>query len=110
MDPIPTSKSVIPNPRTPRTIGILNIIFGSGLLLCGLGCGAYFTFALPNINKAMETAQKKMEEKDEQDKKATLEMLNEQAKEAKTEEERLEIKAKQIEIEKRPKAVIPGAA
>jgi hypothetical protein len=108
MDPIPPQKSVIPNPRIPRTVGTLNIIFASLLLLCDLGCGVYVSLLVPTIGMAMEGMQKKVQDQQEVEKKAFLADLDEKEKAAKTDEEKLEIKAKRLEVEKRPKAVMPG--
>jgi len=38
MDYEEISDKVAPNPSLPKTIGVLNLLFGGALLLCGLGC------------------------------------------------------------------------
>jgi hypothetical protein len=44
------AKPVAPNPGMPKTIGILNIVFGGLLLLCGMGCVTPYLSSLSRSN------------------------------------------------------------
>jgi len=105
----PGTRYVVPNPRLLSTLGTLNILFGTCLLLCALGNTVYVIVAVPQLNKAMEGIQKKVEADQEAKKKASLETLDEQEKTAKSDEEKAEITAKRKEILARKNvAFMPG--
>lgn len=110
MEPQPVAKTVVPNPRIPRTLGIMNVVFASGLMLCGLCYGAYFAIVIPITTKMTVDLQKKVQAQQETQKKAELATLDDLEKEAKSDQEKLDIRAKRLEIQNRPKAVMPGAA
>ena len=38
-------KWVVPNPQVPRSFGIMNIVFGSLLLLVGAGYGCWYLYS-----------------------------------------------------------------
>src|SRR5947209_3899171 len=99
MESAPAPKVVIPNPRVPRTFGILNIVFSSLLLLCVLCNGAYFVMMIPAFSKAMDDMQKKAQEQQDNEKKAILSTLADEEKAARTDQEKVEIKAKRLEVE-----------
>jgi len=103
----PTPGSPMPDYRTPRLFGILNVVFASALLIYGL-CMGSFLLATPLLGKAMKDAQKKVAETSEKQRTADLEALKKQAAEAKTSEEKAELEDRRKQIEARPKAMIPG--
>lgn len=107
MDPVASPKFVVPNPRIPRVIGILNIVFASGLLLCGLCTTAYVTLLIPGVARVMETQTKKMEAQQAAVKKADLDAVDVEEKAAKTDAEKVAVQAKRREIESRPKVELP---
>jgi hypothetical protein len=98
--------NVIPNPRIPKVLGILDIVFASGLLLVGLCMGA-MTAMQPYLNKALTDVQKKAEAQAEAKRQADLKAIEEQEKDAETEGEKLSLKADREAIEARPKAAVP---
>lgn len=90
--PVPVSRApVTPNRAIPKVIGILNIVFASGLLLGGL-CWAGSIVLQPYTMKMMNEAQKKMEADEKSKHDAALKKLEDQEKEAQTEEEKAEIR------------------
>jgi len=104
MDSTAPSGYVMAQPRIPKVIGILNITFGAGLLLCSLCSGAYMMM-LPMIAKATNQVAKQAEEQQKARLKPQLEELAQREEAAKTEEERIEIAKQKQSIEdqlKRP--------
>ncbi|MHC5540158.1 hypothetical protein ACYOEI_18210 [Singulisphaera rosea] len=108
MDPVASPMPIAPNSRIPRTIGILNIVFASGLLICGLCTTAYVVILLPTMSRVMDATTKNLEAKHASIKKADLEAVDVEAKAAKTDEEKAAIEAKRREIEARPKPELPA--
>jgi hypothetical protein len=102
---------VIPNPGPAKTIGILNIVFASILILYGLVQVAS-SLLMPTIRTSMEANQRKMEAdalKKHQDSIAEdLKELDEKEKAAKTDEEKAEIQAERERVKNRPKPFIPN--
>jgi hypothetical protein len=85
---------VLPKPGIPRTLGILNIIFGVLLILystCTLG----YTLVGPAMGKVLETSVKEAQAKKEADRKASLKEFDDRVAASKTEDEK-----KAIEKEK----------
>lgn len=97
---------VIPNPRIPRVLGILNIVFASGLILAGL-CMGVLTAMQPYLNNAMGNIQKKVEADAAKRQKADLEAIEADEKEAETPSEKQELEKRRILIEARPKNPTP---
>lgn len=100
---------IIPNPRIPKVLGILNIVFASALLLWGLCMGVYIA-VMPMAMKGMEPALKKMEDDAEKRKKEDLDRLDERAKAARSDEERERIESERRELESRPKLDLAASA
>ena len=96
---------VVPSPRIPKVLGILNIVFASGLILASLCMGAYAAM-LPMLGKAMSEVQKKSEAEVEKRKQADLKAIDEEIETAKTDAEKQALDARRQSIESRPKAVI----
>jgi hypothetical protein len=100
--------TVVPSPRIPKVLGILNIVFAAGLILAGL-CMAAYAAMLPMIGKAMTEIQKKADAEVEKKKQADLKAIDEEAKAAQTDSEKESLEKKRQEIESRPKPVMaPG--
>jgi hypothetical protein len=98
--------TTLPNYRTPRLLGILNIVFASLILVYGLCMGVSFLM-MPTMSRAMSQVQRSVEEKAETQRKATLAAMEEKAKAAKTEQEKAEIEALRAEYAARPRPVVP---
>jgi hypothetical protein len=96
---------VVPNPRIPKVMGILNIVFASGLLLVGLCIGA-MTATQPYLNKAMADVQKKADAEVEKKRQADLKAIEEQEQAAETEAEKQELEAERQAVEGRTKSVV----
>jgi hypothetical protein len=97
---------VVPNPRIPKVMGILNIVFASCLLIIGLCMGA-ITLMQPYLNKAMADVQKKADAAAEKKHQADLKAIDEQEKVAETDAEKQALKAERQAIEARPKTAMP---
>ena len=65
---------VPPNPQGPKTIGLLNIIFGAGLMLCSL-CMGFSAALTPAFTEAMQIPQQQMVQQAEQRRAADAEGL-----------------------------------
>lgn len=89
---------VVPNPRTPKVLGILNIVFASGLMICGLCSISYYSF-LPILSQSVEKIQKEVEAKEAAQRQRVLEELAEEEKAATTEEAKAEVKARRTRVE-----------
>jgi hypothetical protein len=97
MDSTNASGYVVPLPRIPKVIGILNIVFGAGLVACGL-CSGMYAAMTPTIMKAMSQVTKKAEDDLKGQMKAQLDTLAEEETKAETDEEKAKIAAKRQEI------------
>jgi hypothetical protein len=97
---------VVPSPRIPKVLGILNIVFGSVLILFGLCMGLYFAM-LPAMSRAMTQMQQKAEADVQAKNAAELKTIGEAEKAAKTEEEKEALADQRKAIEARPKITIP---
>jgi hypothetical protein len=93
---------VVPNVRIPKVVGILNIVFASGILLCGL-CTSVYIAMMPGLLKATVTMQKEAVKRFEEEQKADLKKLEDAEQVAKTDEEKAEIEKERIEVRSRPK-------
>ena len=104
----PASKGFTPpNFRTPRLLGIFNVLFASQILVCGLCMGTY-TLTMPIWGRVMVQAQNQAKSQVENSNKAALDAVDDQLKEAKTDKEKAELEARKKEIETRPKIIMPG--
>lgn len=106
MDDATQSMHVLPSPRIPKVLGILNIVFGSALILFGLCMGLYVSM-LPAMGRAMNQMQKKAEADLETKVAAELKEIGEAEKAAETDEEKQALAEKRKAIEARPKVAIP---
>jgi hypothetical protein len=98
---------VPPNFRTTRLIGIFNVVFASQILICAMVFAGY-TLTLPLWARLFDQLQKQAERQGEAARKAQIDAALEMEKKAKTEQEKVEATARRMELESRPKAVMPG--
>lgn len=91
-------RQIVPLPRIPKVIGILNIAFGAGLLLCGL-CSGFYVAILPMTTKAFTQVAKQAEEQQKAPLKARLEALAEEEKSAETEEAKIKLAKERQQLE-----------
>jgi hypothetical protein len=92
---------VIPTPQGPKTIGILNIVFGSILLLCIPCAGAYMA-VLANLGSIMEAQTQAMQSRLKAVQQQALADLARREGEAKTEPEKAQIRSERQAVLSRP--------
>lgn len=105
---VPTSGAASPTSGPPPTtahkiIGTLNIVFGSAILLCGL-CSGVYTASLVAAAPMMKNAQQQINTQQQKQRDQRIEALEKRVKDAKTDEERVELKAQRKAIENEPQA------
>lgn len=93
--------TTMPNFRTPRLLGIFNVLFATEILACGLCMGGY-AVTLPLWGRVIQQAQSQTRQRFEAAKKAELVALAAREKGAKTAEERAEIAGERLRVEARP--------
>lgn len=81
---------VVPNPQLPRSFGLMNIIFGSILLLFGVGQAA-LTFYSPVVFKGFEDQARRQLEELKAKRQTKIAELKDKVKTAKTEEEKKDL-------------------
>ncbi|MDB5353215.1 MAG: hypothetical protein JWN86_4462 [Planctomycetota bacterium] len=96
------AKFVIPDVSTPRTYGIMNIVFASLLLLCNLGTAGWYLVA-PTFKKGMEHAQAGLNAQIETSRKNKLDTLKRAVAAATAEPEKAKAQAAVAEFEALPK-------
>jgi hypothetical protein len=89
---------VVPNPQIPRTFGLLNIIFGSLMLLIGVGF-AVWHFVSPAVSKQMQMELKKQHEARKSERDLKLAELKRQEAAAKTAEEKQTLTDERVALE-----------
>src|SRR5690348_8907338 len=89
---------VTPNPSSPKTIGTLNIVFGSALLLCG-GCYGFYTVLMSQMAPTMGQA---VQAQVEAERSAQIEKLKDREDEAESDEEKQELRARRLKLEAEP--------
>jgi hypothetical protein len=90
-----------------RSLGLLNIVFASCLILFGLCLGAYIS-VLPVLGRTLNEVQKKTEAQFAKQQKADLERIAEAEKKATTESEKEELAEEREMIESKPKPQVTG--
>jgi hypothetical protein len=93
-------KWVVPNPQLPRSFGLMNIIFGSLLLLLALGLGFWYLYT-PTFTRQMQESVNKIEADRKAEHDERIADLKKQEAEAKTQEERESLKEERASIEKK---------
>jgi hypothetical protein len=94
----PALSGVEPNPSAAKTIGVLNIVFGACLLLCGLCFGLYMTAAAamgPMMAVQQQQVQQQMQQAAETQRQEELKELQKREKASKDEKEKAELQARQ---------------
>jgi hypothetical protein len=94
-------KWVVPNPQIPRSFGLMNIVFGSLLLLVGAGYGFWYLYA-PTFQRNMQVQVKAQQDRVKAEHDAKLEELKKQEAAAKTKEEKEAAQAERVALEQRP--------
>jgi hypothetical protein len=95
----------VPNYRIPKVLGILNIVFASGLLLCGL-CFASSIAVWPALGSLIQEAQKKEQAKTQ----AALKALDEEEKAAKDEDAKEEIRDRRSILQAQSKSTVMASS
>jgi hypothetical protein len=98
--------AVLPRPRIPAVVGMLNIIFASFLMLISLWLAAYNT-SMPVTTRAMTQMLKKGEADAEAKREAELKALEEAEKRAATEKEKQALETQRKALAARPKWELP---
>ncbi len=94
-------KWVVPNPQVPRSFGIMNIVFGSLLLLVGAGFGFWYMIA-PTFSRNMQVQMKAAQDRIKAERDARIDDLKKQEAAAKTKEEKDSLQAERVAVEQRP--------
>ena len=92
MESQPKPQWVVPNPQVPRTIGLLNIIFGVIMLLIGAGYLAWYIMA-PTFTEVVKAQMEKQQATLKASHEAKLADLKRREKAAKTEQEKKDIES-----------------
>src|SRR5580700_6577743 len=92
-------KWVVPNPQIPRSFGLMNILFGSLMLLVAIGYGLGYVYA-PAIQKMFQfTSIKAQQEKQKAERADKIAELKSQEAAAKTEEEKQDLADERKKLE-----------
>lgn len=101
---------VEPRPGVAKTIGILNLIFGSLLSLC-VGCsGAYmlmFVFMMPAMRPMMKAQQRQVQAQFEAQRQARIDNLRKQEQATEDAKEKQALRAQRNDLEARPIPEMP---
>jgi hypothetical protein len=89
---------VVPNPRIPKVLGVLNIVFASALLILGL-CTAASSLLTPALMSMAKEAQKKNADAAEAVRRQQLKDLEAAEESAETEDQRQEIRDQRKAVE-----------
>ena len=99
-----------PKSGTPKVLGILNIVFGSALVLGGICCGMNLTMQAalaPMITAQQQQLQQQMKSTQDAERDERLKKLDEQEQAAQTEEEKLTIQSQRQTVLATPPVVMP---
>jgi hypothetical protein len=112
MEPTPqipvSSAPVLVNTSTPKTVGVLNIVFGALLILCGL-CSMASMLQQAAMGPMMEGIQEQQQETMRQVHQAQLDELDAQIAAAESDEERAELQAQRDMLAQRdPAGMMPN--
>jgi energy-coupling factor transporter transmembrane protein EcfT len=92
-------KWVVPNPQIPRSFGLMNIIFGSLLLLIALGHGFWYLYT-PTFARQMQDRMKQVEVKAKAEHDEKIADLKKEIAAAKTKEEKESLQDERAALEK----------
>jgi hypothetical protein len=92
---------VEPKPTTAKVIGILNIVFGSLLVLCGL-CAGFYVLIFASMGPLMAGQQPQLQKRLEDQKQAEIQRLEDREKAARTEDEKKRIRDQIQAVKARP--------
>ncbi len=99
-----------PKSGAPKVLGLLNIIFGAALLLCGL-CSVVSVMTqiamAPMLTAAQQQMQQRVKDQQEAERTEQLRILNEQEQAATTEEEKQKIQNQRQGVQTAPTVVMP---
>lgn len=101
MEPASTAQYVAPNPRIPKVLGILNIVFASALMICGL-CTIGSYALMPVYSKMMGKLQQDIQAKQDAHRKAVLESFEAEEQAATTDEAKTAVVEKRKRFEAEP--------
>jgi hypothetical protein len=101
----PAGPFVAPDHRTPRVLGILNIVFAANIMACGLCMGLSVAF-VPSLTRSTQELQKKLAEDLKARRLASIEELKGQEKAAKTEAEAQELREKREALQAEANRVV----
>jgi hypothetical protein len=90
---------VVPNPQIPRSFGIMNIVFGSLMLLTAVGFVVYFVLS-PTFGKQIQAEVKKQQEDRKSERETKLAQLKSREAAAKTDEEKQAVEDERAILEK----------
>ncbi len=102
MDKPPEGQWVLPNPQIPRSFGLMNIAFGTILLLCGAAQVALTIYA-PVFMGWFENQARKQLEAQEARRASKIAELDEKVKAAKTEEEKADLQIELQALQSKPR-------
>ncbi|MFI5461331.1 MAG: hypothetical protein ACHRXM_38505 [Isosphaerales bacterium] len=100
------AKWVVPNPQIPRTFGLMNIIFGSLMLLIGGGYAMMYAVS-PMFARQMQVAMKKQQEVQKATRESKLAELKRQEEAAKTKDEKATLREERVAFEKNVEPDLP---
>jgi len=98
-----------PDTSTPWTIGLLNVIFGALLMICGICSGLNFSVQSV-MAPMMAQQQQQMQQALEADRQAQLSKLKEREKASQDEKEKAKLRAREKMLRARPVAKVPDAS
>jgi len=93
------AKWVVPNPQIPRSFGLMNIIFGSLMLLIGGGYATMYAVS-PMFTRQMQVEMKKQQAVQKATRESKIAELKRQEAAAKTEEEKATLRDERVAFEK----------
>lgn len=100
-------RGALPNFRTPRLLGIVNLLFASQILVCGLFMAAY-VISLPLWAGAMKNLTEQVKQQAESKKQAEIAAIDASIAAATTDEEKATLADRRKAVDERPAAGIPG--
>lgn len=104
---VDVSDVLLPDTTVPKTIGLLNMIFGGLLLLCGICSGIYVAW-IPLMQPMMQAQQQQFDQQMAAERQKQLADLRQQEKQAKSDEERQPIVARRKHLEAQPLPKMPN--